>query len=63
MRRHNRSENGRGAWVALCLHPTHIDTVTVTAMQMNYLANTILYKTLFKLTVFLQHMTSENKPL
>jgi hypothetical protein len=23
---HNRPENGRGAWVALCAHPTHADT-------------------------------------
>jgi hypothetical protein len=23
---HNRSENGRGAWVDLCAHPTHADT-------------------------------------
>jgi hypothetical protein len=23
---HNRSENGRGAWVALCVHLTHTDT-------------------------------------
>jgi hypothetical protein len=22
---HNRSENGRGAWVAVCAHPTHTD--------------------------------------
>jgi hypothetical protein len=26
---HNVSENGRGAWVALCDHPTHTDTDTV----------------------------------
>jgi hypothetical protein len=23
---HNKSENGRGAWVALYAHPTHTDT-------------------------------------
>jgi hypothetical protein len=23
---YNRPENGRGAWVALCTHPTHSDT-------------------------------------
>jgi hypothetical protein len=23
---HNRSEGGRGAWVTLCVHPTHTDT-------------------------------------
>jgi hypothetical protein len=26
MEAHNTSENGRGAWVALCAHPTHTDT-------------------------------------
>jgi hypothetical protein len=25
---HNRSENGRGACVALCAHPTHADSDT-----------------------------------
>jgi hypothetical protein len=29
---HNKSENGRGAWVTLCGHPSHTDTDTVTSM-------------------------------
>jgi hypothetical protein len=28
MGKHNRSENGRGVWVALCAHHTHTDTDT-----------------------------------
>jgi hypothetical protein len=25
---HNRSENGRGAWVVVCAHPSYTDTDT-----------------------------------
>jgi hypothetical protein len=29
MGKHNRSEIGRGAWVALCAHPAHTDIDSV----------------------------------
>jgi hypothetical protein len=30
---HKRPENGRGAWVALCAHPTHTDTDSDTSLR------------------------------
>jgi hypothetical protein len=39
-RTHNRSENGRGAWVASCAHPTHTDTDTTTNLWNSHSDNT-----------------------
>jgi hypothetical protein len=33
MGKHNTSENGRSAWVAVCAYPTHIDTDTTVSEE------------------------------